>query len=106
MLNTKQEGKRLIIYLSGEIDHYCAEKLRVQIEEIIKALSPVQLHFDFSSVSFMDSSGVGMLIGRYKTMLERGGNVSAGGFKPHVEKLFRMAGLHRIIQIEDVQEEV
>ena len=54
----------------------------------------------------MDSSGVGLIIGRYKTMKEKNGTVSATGMKPPIERLFRMAGLHRIISIEPQNEEV
>lgn len=59
-----------------------------------------RLILDFTDVSFMDSSGVGMIIGRYKTMRARGGSVGAIGLHPPVDRLFRLAGLHRIIQIE------
>ncbi|MBR5301833.1 MAG: STAS domain-containing protein [Clostridia bacterium] len=87
----------LIVYLSGEIDHCSAEKLRKEIEEKLLDRTIRRLVLDFSHVSFMDSSGIGMLIGRYKTMTERGGNVFARGMQPSVCRLFRMAGLHRII---------
>lgn len=105
MLKTRHAGKELFVFLSGEIDHCTAGPLRAQIEAQIEEFSPTRLHLDFADVSFMDSSGVGMVIGRYKTMMERGGSVTAGGFKPHVEKLFRLAGLHRIIQIAQMQED-
>lgn len=90
-------GKSLTVYLNGEIDHCCAEKLRKEIENHLRDQSIEQLMLDFSHVTFMDSSGIGMLIGRYKTMAERGGSVSARGMQPSVSRLFRMAGLHRII---------
>ena len=94
---TERRAEHLIVYLNGEIDHFCAEKLRKEIEGYLKDRSVMRLTMDFSHVSFMDSSGIGMLIGRYKTMIERGGTVFARNMKPSVERLFRMAGLHRII---------
>lgn len=94
---TERRAEHLIVYLSGEIDHFCAEKLRKEIEGHLRDQSIRQLTMDFSRVSFMDSSGIGMLIGRYKTMAQRGGAVSARNMKPSVERLFHMAGLHRII---------
>ncbi len=104
MTTTQHAGDRLIVYLDGEIDHFSAQMLRTEMEEQIKQTNPKTLHLDFKNVTFMDSSGVGMIIGRYKTMEARGGHVTAGGFKPQVEKLFRMAGLHRIIQTVITQE--
>ena len=98
---TEKSGEHLIVYLSGEIDHCCAEKLRKEIEEKLGDSSILRLTMDFSRVSFMDSSGIGMLIGRYRTMAERGGCVFARGMQPTVSRLFRMAGLHRIIKEEE-----
>ena len=94
---TEKSGEHLIVYLSGEIDHCCAEKLRKEIEDRLRERSIRRLTLDFSRVSFMDSSGVGMLIGRYRTMNERGGSVFARGMQPAVRRLFHLAGLHRII---------
>lgn len=94
---TEKSGESLIVYLTGEIDHCCAERLRKEIEIHLRDSSIQKLLLDFSHVTFMDSSGIGMLIGRYKTMAQRGGSVSARGMQPSVGRLFRMAGLHRII---------
>ena len=99
MLKSLQKGSCLSIYLRGEIDHYAASSLRREIENKIMAKDIQTLHIDFSEVSFIDSSGVGMLIGRYKTMKEKGGKITAGGMSEQVERLYRLAGLHRIIPI-------
>ena len=83
MLQTTKQGDALTVYLTGEIDHCVAEGLRNEIEMLIVAHDPHRLILDFSQVSFMDSSGIGMIIGRYKTMIARGGlcqrTSSAGG---------------------------
>lgn len=97
MLKTSQSGGALTVCLSGEIDHYVCQALREEIERRIAQPSVTHLVLDFSGVTFMDSSGVGMIIGRYKTMAARGGRVTAKGLHPPVDRLFRMAGLHRII---------
>lgn len=94
---TERNGDQLIVYLSGEIDHCCAQKLREEIEGALADRAIRRLIMDFSRVTFMDSSGIGMLIGRYKTMADRSGVVFARGMQPSVSRLFRMAGLHRII---------
>ena len=96
MLQTTKQGDALTVYLTGEIDHCVAEGLRNEIEMLIVAHNPHRLILDFSQVSFMDSSGIGMIIGRYKTMIARGGC-------PPVDRLFHLAGLHRIIAIDKTE---
>lgn len=99
IVNWKQNDEALKIFLSGEIDHFAAETLRRKIEEIIQKTDKTLLIFDFTEVTFMDSSGVGMLIGRYKSMTSRGGKVQSCGMSAGIERLYRMAGLHRIMPI-------
>ena len=99
MLISSRHGDRIWVSLSGEIDHCSADVLRREIESLIASTDAHHLHLDFSKVSFMDSSGVGMIIGRYKTMMARGGSISAGGLSESVDRLYHLAGLHRIIPI-------
>lgn len=94
-------GETLTIYLSGEIDHCAAEMLREGMDKLIRKNRPDELILDFSEVSFMDSSGIGMLIGRYKTVDSFGGKTCARNLSLPIERLFRMAGLHRIITITE-----
>ena len=96
MLTFERDKDRLRVFLAGEIDHCAAEGMRARIEQQLTDLSIRELWLDFSQVTFMDSSGIGMVIGRYKTMAARGGTVVACGLHPPVDRLFRMAGLHRI----------
>lgn len=93
------------IKLHGEIDHCSAQEIRKNIESLIRCPEVLHMRLDFSDVSFMDSSGIGMIIGRYKTMAAKNGTVSACGLLPPIERLFRMAGLHRIIAIEQSAKE-
>ena len=100
---TERNRDQLTVYLQGEIDHCCAGRLRKEIEKNLEEKEIKRLMLDFSHVSFMDSSGIGMLIGRYKTMADRGGRVFARGMQPTVRRLFHMAGLHRIIADLDTE---
>ena len=77
MLQCTQQGDALTVHLCGEIDHCAAEGLRNEIEMQIVRQNAKRLILDFSQVTFMDSSGVGMIIGRYKTMHARGGSGAA-----------------------------
>jgi len=99
MLKSKRNGECLRVYLSGEIDHCTANVLRKEIEERISDPHVQNLILDFSGVSFIDSSAIGMIIGRYKTMMAKGGSINACDLSEGVERLYRIAGLHRIIPI-------
>ena len=103
MLQCTQQGDALMVHLCGEIDHCAAEGLRNEIEMQIVRQNAKRLILDFSQVTFMDSSGVGMIIGRYKTMHARGGRVAACGLQPPIDRLFHLAGLHRIIAITETE---
>lgn len=96
-MKCEKMGDELVVYLQGEIDHCSAIGMREEIEWALKDKAIVRLILDFSKVSFMDSSAIGMIIGRYKTMKARNGVITARGLHPPVEQLFHMAGLHRII---------
>lgn len=104
MMEACREGERLRICLKGELDHCSAETLRMDIERLLCDEGIRHLLFDFSKVTFMDSSGIGMIIGRYKTMTRRKGRVSACALREETRRLFQMAGLHRIIEIEQEME--
>ena len=100
MIRSEWHGDTLTVYLDGEIDHFASEYLREDIENELKSRPVSRLILDFSDVRFMDSSGVGMIIGRYKTMKAHGGSVYAQGLNPPIDRLFHLAGLHRIITIK------
>ncbi len=105
MVKVIKRNMAVTVMLYGEIDHCAAGELRETIEQAISDANVRELRLDFSNVTFMDSSGVGMLIGRYRTMAQRGGRVLAAGLSPQMERLFRFAGLHRIIAMEEAREE-
>ena len=69
------QEKTLIAILSGEIDHHCAQPMRAEIDAKIDDLQPSVLVLDFAGVTFMDSSGIGLIMGRHRTMEAIGGNV-------------------------------
>ena len=99
-------GPYLIVHVGSELDHHHVEMLQKEIESAGKQRGYKKLIFDFSNTNFMDSSGVGMIIGRYKYLTMCGGNVYVTGLSPVVEKLFYVSGLHKIIRtyskVEDV----
>jgi len=88
-----------------EIDHLTAERLRAQIDSAFEKSSCRNIIFDFSNVSFMDSSGIGMIIGRYKSAEKRGGRLAITGMSDAMTRLYTISGLAKIIIRTDTVEE-
>lgn len=94
----------LIASLEGELDHHSAESIRSEIDRAIVSGHVKHLIFDMSRLSFMDSSGIGLVIGRYKTMRSLGGRVALVALG-RMERIVKMAGLTRLISVYNTIEE-
>ncbi len=92
-------GTELKIKLRGEIDHHSAVAVRGAIDEMLRSKRPSQLVIDMSGVDFMDSSGLGLIMGRYAVMRELGGRLLVADPSPATEKIMSLAGMERIIKI-------
>ena len=90
----------LTALLSGEIDHHCARGIREEVDRAAEQTKPRRLVLDFSQVQFMDSSGVGLIMGRYKLMQSIGGIVILANLPPKIEKIITLAGIERLARIE------
>ena len=93
-------GCYLKIKLRGEIDHHSASSIRASIDSEIYAKKPRGLIMDMSAVNFMDSSGLGLIMGRYSVMNELGGEVIVSDPNPAIERIMSLAGMERVIKIE------
>ncbi len=89
----------LTAVLSGEIDHHSAREIRAEIDETASKVKPKKLIFDFSAVQFMDSSGVGLVMGRCKLMQIWGGTVEIANLPPKIERIVSLAGLNQLCTI-------
>lgn len=89
----------LVVRVLGEIDHHSAASLRQGIDGVIFEFRPKRLELDLSEVNFMDSSGLGLIMGRYSLMREQGGEVVVVDPAPMVEKVMDLAGMRRIIEV-------
>ena len=92
-------GTELKIKLRGEIDHHSAVAVRSAIDDMIRTKRPAELIIDMSAVDFMDSSGLGLIMGRYNTIKEIGGSVKVSDPSPSIEQIMKLAGPERIIMI-------
>jgi len=95
------ESKSLVVKINEEIDHHSCDFIKNKIDLAINFRKTNRLIFDFSGVNFMDSSGIGMIMGRYKNMSKSGGKTAVVGLKPTVRKIFNMSGLFKILEEYD-----
>ncbi|MDO4544663.1 MAG: anti-sigma factor antagonist [Bacillota bacterium] len=91
----------LIASIKGEVDHHSAAPLRQSIDRSMKAFGCKDLILDFTSVEFMDSSGIGVALGRYKKLSKSGGQIYISGCSSYIEKVLDMAGVFSIIPKAD-----
>ena len=95
-----QEKGQLVVKMPQELDHHAAGRLRAETDYLI-AKYPVRcIVFDFRSTVFMDSSGIGVILGRCRNMSFHGGKVHAVNLNQQVQKIFRVSGLHKIVEVE------
>ena len=93
----EKENKRLIFEIHEDIDECVAKKIRRKLDNEIERYVPKEVIFDFNKVSFMDSAGIGLVIGRYKLANMLGGKVRVANLTTPVKKIFEMSGMLKII---------
>ena len=101
----KKEDKQLIFKINEDIDECYAQKIRRKLDNEIERYIPKEVIFDFGDVSFMDSAGIGLLIGRYKLANMLGGKVQIANINKPVRKIFEMSGIFRIIPEIELNQE-
>jgi len=94
-----KETRTLILKIDGEIDHHSCEKIKKETDYEIQKRAPRKLIFDMKHVSFMDSSGIGLIIGRYKYLLRIGGETEIIHANKEVKRILDMSGIFKIIPI-------
>ena len=101
-MGTDTDG--ITVWLSGELDHHAARTLREQVDSAVDRSSAKHLCLDFSGVTFMDSSGIGLIMGRYRLMLARGGTLSVVGASERLRRVMKLAGLEKLPIWDDTKE--
>lgn len=94
----EQIDTTLVVKLSGELDQHWAVELREEIDREISMRHIQNLVFDLAEVTFMDSSGIGVIIGRYKQIKARGGKTLLVRAQPQVDKLLELAGIKKLLE--------
>ena len=97
-LKKQLTGQALTVKLEGELDHHSAESIRSAIDREIESTGCERLTLDMEGVTFMDSSGLGVILGRYRLLNARGGTLFISGANSSVERILRMSGLYSLIR--------
>lgn len=100
-INHYIKEKILLVEFTEEIDHYASDKIRRRVDYEIQRFMPKKVVFDFNRVVFMDSAGIGLLLGRYKTAKVYGGQVELINVNEKLKRIFEMAGVFKIIKLAD-----
>ncbi len=95
----------LVIHITEDLDHHRVIQLRDEADKLIEKERIRNIVFDFDGVTFMDSSGIGMIMGRYKQVIFTGGKVGVTGVSNGVDRIFRFSGLYKIIEKYDTVKE-
>ena len=99
MVELKQEPQKLTAFLSGELDHHHVKEIREQIDFAVREQLPQTLILDFLHVTFMDSSGIGLIMGRSRLTEEYGGTLEIHNPSQQIRKVLRISGADRLAVI-------
>lgn len=100
----ESSGELMIAYLIGELDHHSAADVRMKIDTAISYKKPKYLILDFKNISFMDSSGIGLVMGRYRLMQNYKGQLEIRNVTGETKKIMELAGLSQIAKIHERKE--
>lgn len=97
-LNAQKRGSRLSVQLSGELDHHSADQTRIMLDTLLRDVTVMELVLDLSGMTFMDSAGLGVILGRFRKLSMRGGRLIVKGMNASVDRIFQMSGLYAIVE--------
>jgi stage II sporulation protein AA (anti-sigma F factor antagonist) len=97
----RKESNILIVKIHGEFDLHASEYARRDIDIQIRAQGARHILFDLGNMTFIDSSGLGVILGRYRRVSESGGRAAISGAHPNIKKVMEIAGLNRLMPFFD-----
>ncbi|MCI8654768.1 MAG: anti-sigma factor antagonist [Clostridia bacterium] len=100
------KDKLLVLKLTEEIDECSVQKIRRKADYEIERYMPKEVIFDFDSVTFMDSAGIGLIIGRYRLANMLGANLEITNVSDSIKKILEMSGILKIIPLTELEERV
>lgn len=96
----KVKGEVVTALLSGELDHHTAPEMRNAIDSAVELNMPTLVVLDFGGISFMDSSGIGLVMGRYRNLSKTGAELHITGASPQIYKVLKLAGIERLASLD------
>ena len=103
-METKQDV--LVVRLQGELDHHTSDELRTKVDEVLKKDEGIRhLVLSLADLQFMDSSGIGVILGRYKQIAARSGEMVVCSINPTITRIFEMSGLFKVIKFRESEAE-
>lgn len=99
------QGRNLIVTIEGEVDYHTSVEIRERVDREYQRQRARNILFDFSNIHFMDSSGIGVLMGRYRNVMILGGNVALYGVGDQVDKVLSISGIYKIMKNYDSMDE-
>lgn len=99
-LNIQATKEVVTVYLTGEIDHHSAKPIREEIDSAIEFNMPSLLILDFGGVSFMDSSGIGLVMGRFRNLQKNNASLNITNLPPNIYKVMKLSGIEKLAKIE------
>lgn len=97
----RTSGDTLTAYLTGELDHHSAKEMREAVDNAVELNMPSKLVLDFGGVSFMDSSGIGLVMGRYRNLSRRGAKLHITGTSQQIYKVMKLSGIEKLATIDE-----
>lgn len=99
-MNYKLENETLIVLMDRDLDHHNAMEVKEKVDEFIYRGQAINVIFDFEKTNFMDSSGIGVVMGRHRLVTPLGGEVMVRNLSSNVDRIFLISGLYKIIKKE------
>lgn len=97
-IRVSQQSDCTTAHLFGELDHHSAGQARDELDSLIRRFNEINLVLDLKNLSFMDSSGLGVILGRYKKLKQKGGKLYIKNANAQIEKVFTVSGIYQIIK--------
>ena len=105
-ISVQTRNTTMFVDLNGELDHHTSEEVRTKLTSVIAEHEIKNIIFNLKRLNFMDSSGIGIILGRYNQLKEVNGRIFVVGMNPLVSKVFKLSGLNKIIDVIENETEI
>ena len=105
MLHHAKQRDKLTVALSGELDHCSAIPIRQELDSLLSDTAVRHLMLDMTDLKFMDSSGIGVILGRYRILAARGGSVWVRNMNAQISRIFQLSGMGQIMHVAKQEQE-